>query len=226
MECPNCKLKTLVPARTSEASQVVDGMKCTHCDQLFRWNASHHLVPYDPLERPILPQITYHIPAAHIPDKKVPAADPPAARDLVPARDSAPPEYVPQKTGSGHRLTPEQREEVKRRILAGEKVWDVAHHFGVTDWAIYIYRKKLGIRGRTRVKVKPGHIKAKGRPTLTAKSEDLPPPARYLAIRTIIIQKAANGFILELRREEGEFDPVKDLRIFPDFKTVVDWLQG
>jgi hypothetical protein len=180
---------------------------------MFVLNASHHLVPYNPFEKITLTQIASHSPAANIPEKKVPVVITEPEKLDAHARPAIHNKY--------HRLTKEQVEEVNRRLLAGEKVWDVAHHFGVTDWAIYIYRKKLGIHGRL-----PKSAARKQR-VLKAKSEDLPPAAgRYLAIRTIIIQKAANGFILELRREESEFDPVKDLRIFPDFKTVVDWLQG
>ena len=45
MNCPNCKRDTLADARTSENSPLVDGVKCTYCDSLYRYNESRHLVP-------------------------------------------------------------------------------------------------------------------------------------------------------------------------------------
>jgi len=227
MECPNCK-RTLLPARTRESSPAIDGLKCAHCDKMFTLNASHHLIPYNPFENITLTQIASHSPAANTPDKK---ADPPAQHSveerLIDAtnQDRAaagkPPLGKADPRKKTYKLSLEQKEEIKRRLLAGEFVGGIAADFRVVDESIYIIRRKLGIHGRLPKSA------ARKQCVLKAKSKDLSPtPAHYLAIRAIIIQKAANGFILELHREEGEFDPAKDLRIFPDFKTVVDWLQG
>lgn len=45
--CPKstCKDIELLPARTRESNSAIDGLKCPHCDTLYRFNNSNHLVP-------------------------------------------------------------------------------------------------------------------------------------------------------------------------------------
>jgi hypothetical protein len=58
-----------------------------------------------------------------------------------------------KKRGGAPKLSREQRADIKRRLLAGERVVALADEYHVTPEAIYPMRKKLGIRGRVRVKV-------------------------------------------------------------------------
>lgn len=60
----------------------------------------------------------------------------------------------------GYKLSAEQKEDIKRRIKAGDKVALIAADFKVTDEVVYIFRRQMGIHGHNGKKPGPAAMPA------------------------------------------------------------------
>lgn len=274
MNCPNCK-RTLLPARTREDRQAIDGMKCDHCGKIFVLNDTHHLVPFDSRPSPASkisqkevgdrPQVVHveHIgdslkdtlPSLRevvqvgnklvnkdtgnvvggVIDVNIPTietlkiAEELQANSLIDRGDGilVHGELTKAKRKKTYKLSREQKEDVKHRILVYEPVWDIASRYGVTDETIYRLRRKLGIHGRLpKSKARKRQVlQQKAKPL--AKVEELPKESVDYSMRfnTLVIRKVRNGFMMEAHEKQGTYSDY-DTYVFADIKAMVDWMQG
>jgi hypothetical protein len=131
--CPNCKKKALVPCRTRENNPAIDGMKCKNCAAFYRWSESHHLIAL------VTPPVLKSDRGTDV----VVAAAPVAVVEAPPAKPAI---VLQPKEKRTYKLTPKQRDEINKRLLAGEDVVKIVADYDVTKSNLYAMRLKLGIR--------------------------------------------------------------------------------
>lgn len=123
MNCPDCKDKELLPARSREDRKEADALKCVYCSKMFQMDKTNHLRPF-----------SVEVPAATHTAEIMAAGLHPRSEIAVGPKPADPPATVKDK------IDEDDKVEIFKRLVLGEKPCAIAAAIGCKPQAVNNYK--------------------------------------------------------------------------------------